>query len=341
MDAPLTFVIVLSWNNLGDILDCLNSSRSMNYTNYRVVVVDNGSVDATVESVAREFPAAHVIQNGYNLGYAEGNNVGIRFAVQNGAEYIFLLNSDATVESDSLTRLIESAQGDMQIGILCPTITSNFDRTRSYVGAKINLDTGVGVEIERSPEKLPEVLDTDYAPGCALLIKSEVVQEIGLFDPAFFAYYEDVDWSIRCKKAGYRIVAVPGARVYHKGTADQHVRKPPVSTFYYWRNRVLFMRRHARLRQWAPFLKHYIRKSLERYQSFAQAGDQQSAEAVLDGCWAGFLGRYGSERVQAPVRFKRFVQRRLGFALWLTGWLYFWDYHKLKRQGMKELRPSI
>lgn len=337
----LTFAIVLTRDGVADALECLSSLSRLDCRSCRTLVVDNGSSDSTMGIVRNEFPNVDVIQNGCNLGFSGGNNVGIEYALQHDADYIFLLNNDTAIESNALSQLLQTATNDPQIGILCPTVTSYFNGFKHYVGARIYWDKGVAVEVERSPDGLPLVIDTDYAPGCALLVRSEVVRKIGLLDPAYFAYYEDVDWSVRCKRAGYRVVAVPQARVYHKGTMDQQTRKPPGASFYLWRNRFLFMRRHAGLRHWPPFLKHYIRKSLELYQSLALAGDDESAEAVLDGCWAGMLGRYGSERLQAPARFKQFIRRRLGIALWLTGWLYFWDYHKLKRQEAKELRPSV
>lgn len=338
---PKAVVVVLTWNGHEDTWECLKSLSRIEHPNCEVLLVDNSPLPGPALPVCVECPPVRVIRNDRNLGFAEGNNVGIRYALDFNADYVFLLNNDAIVEPDTLTRLLEVAQGDPQIGILCPTVTSYFDHAKHYVGGKIYWNTGGAVELERSPQGLAQVVETDYAPGCSLLIKAQILKEIALLDPAYFAYFEDVDLSLRCKKAGYRVVVVPEAEVFHKGTMDQFGRKSQDATFYFWRNRVLFMRRHAKARFWPSFLKHYVRKSLERYQIMAQCGEDVTAEAILDACWAGLLGHYGAQRTQAPAWFKGFIRRRLGLVLWLTGWLYFWDYHKAKRQKARQKQPAV
>jgi GT2 family glycosyltransferase len=336
LSSPSVWIIVLGWNGCQDTVDCLYSLQHLDYPKCNVLFVDNGSTDGTVSAVRAQFPRVRILENGKNLGFAQGNNVGIRYALNHNADYIFLLNNDATVEPDTLARLVEIAESDARIGMLCPTITSYFDRTKHYVGARIFWDAGVGVEIERSTDGLPETLDTDYAPGCALLIKSSVIRQIGLLDPDYFAYFEDVDWSLRCSKAGSRVVVVPKAVAYHKGTMDRMAHKSTVAEFYFKRNQVLFMRKYAKWHHWLPFLRHYIRKSLERFQQWMQAGETDYAWALVDGWWAGIAGKYGAERAQAPSWFRKLVDSRLNLLLWLTGWLYFWDYQKVKRDKSKE-----
>lgn len=338
---PTVFIIVLTWNGEADTLECLSSFSRLDYPNYYVVVVDNGSSDSTVECVRRQFSTVHLIENGRNLGFAEGNNVGIRYALEHNADYVFLLNNDVIVDREVVARLLQAAQDDSQIGILCPSVQSYIDHTKSYVGGKISWNEGTAAEIESSPDGLPEVLDIDYAPGCALLIKSVVVKAIGLLDPTYFAYYEDVDWSLRCRRKGYRVVVVPKARIYHKGTMDQPGRKSASASFYFWRNQFLFMRKHVRWYHWPSFLKNFTRRLLLRYEDALQRGDQPLGNAMLNGGWAGFVGRFGAQEVKAPQWFTHVIREHLRFWLWLTGWLYFWDYQKVKRRRAKEARVSV
>lgn len=340
-NLPVVYGIVLNWNGKQDTLECLISLRQSNCFGCHIILVDNGSIDGTVDAVRAQFPDVHIILGQSNLGFAEGNNIGIRYALENDAEYVFLLNNDTTIKPLTLMRLIEVAERDPQIGILCPTIVSYVDRTKSYVGARIYWQSGTVSDIEQSPERLPGVLDTDYAPGCAFLIKTSVIRQIGLLDPYFFAYFEDVDWSLRCRRAGYRVVVVPQATVYHKGTMDQAGRKSPEAEFYFRRNQFLFMRKYAKWYYWIPFFKNNTRKSLERFQYLAEVEDWQHAEALLDGWWAGMNGSFGAQRSGAPGWFKKFVQTRLNLLMWLTGWLYFWDYQKAKRQRAKETPTSV
>src|SRR5205807_5716443 len=130
--------------------------------------------------IRSHFPGVQIIENSRNLGFAEGNNVGMHHALQQGTDYIFLLNDDAVVTADALSLLMKTSVNNSGIGMLCPGITSFFDRSKHYVGAKIEWKHGVGFEIEKSPHNAPEFLETDYAPGCAVLIKADAVCRIGL-----------------------------------------------------------------------------------------------------------------------------------------------------------------
>ncbi len=338
--SPKIFAIILGWNSRDDTLECLSSFKDHLFPNWQIVLVDNASTDNTVATVRAQFPNVHIIENKCNLGYAEGNNVGIRYALEQDAKYVFLLNNDTIVPPSTLKQLLEVAEANSNIGILCPRIISYHDHSRQYVGARILWENGVGVEIERSPEGLPEFLETDYAPGCALLIRSRVIREIGLLASDFFAYFEDVDWSLRCRQAGYRVVVVPQAAIFHKGTMDQSDRKSATAEFYFRRNQFLFMRKYGRWHHWLPFLKFNLRKSLERFQRLVQEDENEIASALLDGWWAGVTGKFGAQRIHAPAWFKNLVRRQLGLLLWLTGWLYFWEYQKVKRQKAKESQTS-
>ena len=330
--SPSVFVIVLSFNTKNDTLECLDSLVRTDYAAYKIILVDNSSTDETVVAVRQTFPSIHIIKNVRNLGFAEGNNVGIGHALECGADYVLLLNDDAVVNPDTIGRLVKVADSDPRIGMLCPTIVSYHDHSREFVGAKLDWPSATAFEIEQPSGDLPDYVATDYAPGCALVVKTSVIKEIGLLDERYFAYYEDTDWSVRANRSGYSVVVVPSAKVRHKGTPDQST-KSATATYYLWRNRSLFMRKHGRLRNWPSFAKSYVRKSLERIDSHIKNADPENAYAIVDGCWAGITGQYGAQRVQAPRWFKHAVRRRLGFWLWLTGWLYFLDYRRLKREG--------
>jgi GT2 family glycosyltransferase len=334
-------IIVLSWNGIEDTLACLSALQSRDYSDSHVTLVDNGSANDVVAQIRERFPSIHILENDTNLGFAEGNNRGIRHALAQNADYLFLLNNDTVVTADVVSKLVWAAQHEPRIGMLCPTIVSFFDPTKSYVGARVFWRAGIGVEIERSPKDLPEVLDTDYAPGCAVFVKSQVVREVGLFDPAYFAYFEDVDWSLRCRSAGYRVVVVPQAVIYHKGTMDHAGGKSIVAPYMFWRNRFLFMQQHGHWYHWLSFLKDYFRQLLLRFETATQKGDILTADAMLDGCWAGLSRRFGDRLIRAPHWFRNLIKHHLGFWLWLTGWLYFWDYQKVKKEKRELSKGSL
>lgn len=311
---PSVWVLILMWNGLADTLECLDSLRLSNYINRRVLLVDNGSSDGTVAAFRERFPEVHVLENGSNLGYAEGNNVGIRYALAEGADYILLLNNDTAVPPHMLSQLVDHAECDPQIGIVCPIMVSYFDRTKRYI-ATIDWKRGAAAD-EICPSRLAQCLDVEFASGCALLIKSSVVREIGLLDPAYFAYYEDVDWSLRCKKAGYRVVMITKASVYHKGTSDRTNSKPSSAWFYSTRNQRLFIKRHMGWRRQLPLVSMYTVDCLMHFRKAAWARDQIKASAILNGWWAGMVGRYGSQRVEIPPLVKWLIFRCMDAWRW-------------------------
>ena len=317
MTLPHVFIIVLSWNNQKHTVECLASLSQLSYPDAKIALVDNGSTDATIATVCRQFPSVHIIENGRNFGFAEGNNVGIRYALEHEADHILLLNNDTVISPDMVSQLVHAAEKDSTIGFVCPSIRSYFDSSKQYIGADINWKSGQGCELERSPEGLPEILDTDYAPGCALLVKSDVVRRIGLLDSAYFAYFEDVDWSLRCRKAGYRVVVVPQAEIQHKGSLDQYQNKSSFAMYYYRRNQFLFMRKYLKWKVWPQFLKNNVRQCLLQLKDAIESNDRNLEEAIIDGWWAGIAGHYGAGRVQAPAWFKKIVSRRVDFFLHL------------------------
>ncbi|HUS16144.1 MAG TPA: glycosyltransferase family 2 protein [Chloroflexia bacterium] len=334
-EQPKVIIIVVSWNSRTDTLECLASLETLTHTNYQVILVDNASSDGVVPAVRALYPATHIIEHSRNLGFVGGNNAGIRYALAHGARYILLLNDDATVTPSAVECLVRAAECNPAVGMACPTLVSAVHPSREYVGSAIHWPEAAVWDIERSPDGLPAILETDYAPGCALLVRSDVVRRIGLLDPLYFAYLEDVDWSLRCKRAGYRVVAVPGARVLHKGSIDQHATKSAFATYLFRRNQVLFMRHHGHWYHWPSFMKHYTRHCLLQFQKSLASGDVKRARAVVDGYWAGMSGHFGTERIIAPLWFRRVVRRHLAAWMWLTGWLYFWDYQKVKHARVR------
>jgi GT2 family glycosyltransferase len=313
------------------VLECLGSIKNLDYPNYLITIVDNGSTDESISQIERHFPGVHIIKNSRNLGFVGGNNIGIKYALQLNADYILLLNDDTVVTPNFLNHLVKIGEEQPIVGILGPTIISYSNHTKHYIGARIDWGSGAGDEIERLPQNLPAVLDTDYAVGCALLIKAHVVRQIGLLDPAYFAYFEDTDWCIRCRRYGYRVVVAPEARIFHKGSADQHWGRSIFGVFLIRRNQILFMQRYARWYQWPGFLKQYVRRGLLNYHCALEEKNQNLANAVLDGTWAGLTGHFGDEIIKSPEWFRSIIHRHLSFWLWITSWLYAWDYHKRKR----------
>jgi len=206
-DRPKVCCVVLTWNDRDNLAECLESMAKLTYPNLEIIVSDNGSTDGTVELVKAHYPDVVLLENGRNLFWAGGNNVGIERALDDGADYIMLLNNDIVVDPKMVGALINVGESDPRIGMLGPKIYYyGDDRRLWYAGGEVLLWRGIARHIgirEIDDGQYDEVVTTGYITGCALMVKREVVERIGLVDPVYVAYGEDMDWSYRARLAGY------------------------------------------------------------------------------------------------------------------------------------------
>ena len=255
MSSPLVYCVVLNLNGKELLLETLASVRQMAYANFKIIVADNGSTDGSQNAVRAQYPEAVLLENGKNLGFGEGNNTGIRYALAQGAEWVFLLNNDILVDPHLLSELMNVAGTEAEIGVLGPKIYYQAQPERFwYAGGRINFFTGVtshrGIrEIDRG--QYDRVEDTDYVTGCAMLLRREALEQVGLFDPVYFPIYaEDADLSVRVLRAGYRLVYVPQAKMWHKVSAFSGGGLTPFKTKLKVQHSLIFFKRYARWYHW-------------------------------------------------------------------------------------------
>ncbi|MCX6816285.1 MAG: glycosyltransferase family 2 protein [Candidatus Beckwithbacteria bacterium] len=254
---PKISIIILNWNGLKDTLECLTSLSKITYPNYEIVVVDNGSQAEDIFKIRQKFPSLYILKNKTNLGFAEGNNVAIRRILKQGqSDYILLLNNDTVVTKNFLNHLVETAQNYQNSGALGPKIYYYRRRGKTKViqsiGSMINLSLGK-ISLVKQKNNRPQAVD--FVTGACLLIKTAVVKKIGLLDKRFFCVFEDADWCLRVKTAGFLILYVPRSVIYHK--LGQTIKKTsPV--YYYTRNLFWFEFKHANSFQLLFFLLNYF-----------------------------------------------------------------------------------
>lgn len=225
MNFPKVFIIILNYNGKNIIKQCLNSIFQMDYPKFEVVIVDNNSDDGSLELAKRFFPKAHFIKNEKNIGFAAGNNVGIRFALEKMADYVFLFNNDAIIKRGTLLKLVNAAENDKNTGITGPVIFKGNTDDIWFAGGEIKWLTMKAIhKIPKvNPSEFQKVpFKTQYVSGCAMLIKKEVFKRTGLLSEDFFLYYEDVDFCIQAKKKGFHSVIVPGAEILHFENSEQN-----------------------------------------------------------------------------------------------------------------------
>lgn len=208
---PKIFIIILNYDGKDTIRACLESVYKSDYPNYEVIISDNASRDGSAELAKKYFSRVHFILNEKNIGFAAGNNVAIRFALEKFADYIFLLNNDATLGKDTISKLAAEAEKNEKGGIISPVILDKYDKIW-FAGGGIKW---LKMRTEHHRDTLQYVSTTDYVSGCAMLVKKDVFREIGLLDEKYFLYYEDADFCLRARKKGFQCLVVPDARVTH------------------------------------------------------------------------------------------------------------------------------
>jgi GT2 family glycosyltransferase len=238
----------LNWNNYDDTKKCLDSLRLATYPNLRVMVVDNGSVDNSGSQLASEFSEWRFIFNDKNLGFARGCNAGIRAALQdNLCAYVALLNNDATVPPAFLEKAIDTAEANARIGVVGGKIlTSPQEKRICYAGGSIDrLRAGCrsrgGLRIDRG--QFDKARTTGFITGALMLIKREVLETVGLLAEEYFFGVEDMDYSLKVRRAGYKLYYVPEFLAYHRGDGSHNTYDPKFS-YNGYRSRFIFQQKY-------------------------------------------------------------------------------------------------
>jgi GT2 family glycosyltransferase len=298
---PQVAIIVLNWNNVHDTLDCLRCLAHLDYSHYKILVVDNGSNDDSVLTIHANFPEIPILETGENLGYAGGNNVGIHHALKDGAEFICILNNDVIVEPAFLTPLLNALEADPRAGIATSLIVDIRDKTRVWsLGACVDWKTGSvqRLEANKPVAELTNLkpFEVSIAPGSAMLVKRAVFEKAGFLDERYFLYYEEADWCIGVRKAGFKILAVPEACVIHHVSATLG-QASPVTDYYMARNRIHFIRRHWRGQQRFRLLGGIYLRQVATIIAYTvkSHGDQKllNRNTRLYALRDGLLGRWG------------------------------------------------
>lgn len=244
--APLIYIIVLNWNKNKQTLDCLRSVFNSTYTNFQVVVIDNAPVIKLQNILNEEFPAVHYIYNEENLGFTGGCNQGIDHAMNAGADFIWLLNNDTVVPNNCLTLLVEEALSNPMIGLLSPIIENIHHPDSPYYGTYFNIAQPFLINSHDITTYINwEKYEGDRIClwGTALLINKNLVKVIGNLDNAYFAYYEDIDYSIRSIRSGFINRTCLKTRIEHGCRLNSIDEKKEYWYFFMARNHYLFWRK--------------------------------------------------------------------------------------------------
>lgn len=306
---PKVAVILLNWNNVLDTLACLESLKNSYYQNYFVIVIDNGSKVNPEEEILSKFSSVKFIRNEKNLGFTGGMNKGIKAALQQGADYIWLLNNDTKVFSDTLSKLVGEAETDNKIGLVSPVVESE---NYTYFGTYLDIPTQTRrnfastEEFNSAKEGSPQNI---CLWGTALLIKTEVISKVGLLDDAFFAYFEDMDFSLRVTSAGYKNLLCTDAMISHRKCDQSRIYYPDHYHFYMARNEYFFWMKHLQQPQKSTFRRKYISRIIKKSAGYLEAKAVSAANACLDGMWCALKNQSGERAIgqRMPAHLKRLI----------------------------------
>lgn len=305
MQKPNIQVVVLNWNNYVDTKECIESLQKSQLQPRGIAVVDNGSQDGSIERLQQnfgEYSCIKFIRNESNYGFARGMNVGIRYALDQNAEYIFLLNNDSIVDKNCIGHLLAEVNKDPFVGIAGPRIFYYKDPQRIWQGGGYfsRIKAGV-INPEKNNLAVKYSEDTKYVTfltGCAVLIKCEVFEKIGFFDEDYFFYNEDLDFCIKAIRAGFRLHYVPEANVWHKIKNVAKDRTTPFVLYHLAKSNILLLRKNFRTAYFLyGLLVHLLGYTPYRIMQIIRGSRSTTAFlAWMRGTWAGLTSPIGGSR---------------------------------------------
>ena len=255
---PFVSIVTLNWNGLAVTLEFLESMKSSTYKNYEIIVVDNGSeIDPTDKIMDGNYLNTKVVKSAINLGFAEGNNFGMRYLSPN-YDFCFYINNDAEITPYLIEKCLLPFYEDSYIGVVCPKIRFHHNPTIiQYAGFnKMNMLTGKTTAVGSLEEDNGQHDISGYtysAHGAAMMVKREVVDKVGRMAEKYFAYYEESDWSARIIKGGFKIYYQAQGLCYHKESISIG-KQSALKVYFLTRNRIFYMRRNANLPQLICFV---------------------------------------------------------------------------------------
>lgn len=301
ISQPKVAIIVVNWNGYDLTKACLESLKILLYSNFKVVLVDNGSQDHSGENLKDEFPEIELISSTENLGFTGGNNLGIQWALHNHFEYVLLLNNDTIVEPDFLQPLVSFLEQNPDYGAAQPKIMFEKERNRIWNAGGgyfkwLGMSWSVGIGQEDHGQ-FDQEMDTPWITGCAILLRSDVIKQVGMLDDRFFAYYEDVEWSLRIIKSGYRLRYLPQSKIYHvaggssKKTKTKEGTVPPIIHFYRTRNHLFLIRKHTNPLSFVLSLLYQTVKNAAFILILAIRGRSKKVKAIIKGHFEGLFAK--------------------------------------------------
>lgn len=270
--------VVVNWNGFKDTKECLLSLGNLKLNKnieHEIIVVDNGSTDDSVTEIKKLKGNFELLESKHNLGFAGGNNFGIKHAIQNRADYILALNNDTIVDPYLIADLVEVAESEKDAGVMSPKIyfahgyefhkdkykNADLGKVIWYAGGDIDWDNVYGSnhgvdEVDKGQHD--KLSDTDFATGAAMFMNVTALKKVGMFDEQYFLYLEDVDLSIRMKRMGWKVMYAPTPKLWHKVSQSSGIGSG-LNDYFLTRNRLMFGMKYAPIRAKIALFRESLR----------------------------------------------------------------------------------
>jgi GT2 family glycosyltransferase len=297
-NQPKVSVIIVNYNSKQDTMECLRSLQAINYSQFEIVVVDNGSIDGSSEYIEKTFSNICCLRVSNNLGFAGGSNLGIKHALASGAKYLLLLNNDTIVDVNFLSSMINLMEKRSDIAAVNPKIYY-YDKPNVlwFAGAQYDdryparesKHIGIG-EIDCA--QYDQAKEIQRLTGCCMLINRVAIENVGLLDEQYFCYVEDTDWCLRAKRVGYKLFYVPSSKIWHKVSASAGGEHSPLSCYYMVRNKALFLEKNYAYSKWRIILT-FFPQMIKSIISIVLFRFPKQKLFILRAYFDYFMGRFG------------------------------------------------
>lgn len=296
-ELPKVSIIVLNWNNYEDTYECLESLQNIEYSNYEIIVVDNGSTDGSAEKLKKEYPSCEFIFNEENLGYSSGMNVGIEKSMNGNNDYVLLLNNDTVVENDFLFPLVKTAEENEKVGVVSGVIY--FADSGEIQSAGRDLNTKRLIAPHMRDIKSREAYEVECVSGAMVLLSIDFVEDVGKLNESYFLGPDDVDLSMRARKAGWKIMINPQSKIKHKQGSTGGSGNA-LKYYHYTKGRLDIASNHLPIRRRIIFFSYFIFYRFYHFVQWIRDGQWDLIHATLLAIYDHFLGKTSRKRFELP-----------------------------------------
>lgn len=291
MEKDSVYIILVNYNGVNDTIACIESIKKNEHNcEYKIIVVDNNSTDNSVEILSKN-QDIHFIESHANNGFAIGNNIGIDYALKDGADYILLLNNDTIITENSISKLLNALKQNEDIGIVgCRIMYDDNKELINYCGGRFNWYKGITVH-EHYKQKfnndMPECMDTEFITGCCMLITKEVFEKVGYLPEEYFMYFEDADFCMKVRNANYKLKICTNVVIYHKVSSSSGGEYSEFAIKWITRNRLIFLDKYKNYIKGKGTLAFVYFSRFVRYIQYMVMGQKGRAKAILTGIKEG------------------------------------------------------